>query len=423
MMLPAPQQKPLESKVRFDKFMIKKAFIHSLRSFTGLLIFLAAAAGASGEEPVTTSQEIITAIRPFPPEAQGSVDSMLAFALSPCTNFSPDTVKPLVDFVRQACLTDSGWELPQLNGAAGSAYIMKVRVPLSQYLALNFHPGIPDYAVFPVALRFSACLNSNDMQRAYACIGAGPTGTLQYVTDRITGMEEITPNPESGCYFSYTNSRVFLRCKVDTRDVLFSCAETLAPSSFSNRGILVGPLDQALFYYSEKPGLNVPGMTWMLSQISHSTTLSIYIALNSNETAVATFAWLNAGWKGMNVTRTTHILNSQKNALDCSRRIAQHPKVSAPRLAAIVDDVNTMPPTAIDVEYGKYLAYITMWRDNPKSDFCNTSLLKKLYDPKAAEAIPLSHQRALLVQERIRVLMDRPTWSSRPDSGSLVSRK
>ncbi len=379
-----------------------------------LMLLLIATSGASGKEPVTISKDIVGSMQPFPEAARGSMEALLAFAAKPFTNFSPESVKPLVDFVCQASAEDSGWELPKRDGAAGSAYVVKVKTSLPQYLALNFHPGIPDYAVFPSALRYSASLNSSTMQCAYACIEAGPTGTLPYVTARMTGMEEITPNPESGCYFAYTNSRIFLRCKVAGQEAVFSCAETVSPSSFSNRGVPVGPLDQALFYYSGKPGLNLTGMSWMRSQICHSSTLSVYIALNSNETAVATFAWLNAGWKGMNVTRACHILNSQINTLDFSRRIAQHPKVSASLIASLVDAVETMSPAAVDVEYEKYLAYVRSWRDSSQKKFCYASLLRDLYDPKQTQAIPLSHRRALLVQERVRVLIDLPTWSTPP---------
>jgi len=387
-----------------------------------LMILLTAITGTSGKEPVTISKDIVGSMQPFPSEAKGSVDTLLSFAATPGTHFSPDAVKPLVDFVCQASAEDSGWEMPKRDGAAGSAYVVKVKTSLPQYLALNFHPGIPDYAVFQSALRYSACLNTNTMQYAYDCIATGPTGSLPYVTARMTGMEEITPNPESGCYFSYTNERVFLRCKVAGQEALFSCAETVAPSTFSNRGVPVGPLDQALFYYSGKPGLNITGMSWMRSQISRSTTLSVYIALSSNETAVATFAWLNAGWKGMNVTRACHILNSQKNTLDFSRRIAQHPNVSAALLASIVKAVDTMAPAAVDREYEKYLTYVRTWRDRKQKNFCYAALLQDLYDPKATQEIPLSHRRALLVQERIRALMDLPTWST-ASSAEMVARQ
>ena len=390
-----------------------------LRLFAQLIAVLATCTGSVGVS-AATSEDIVAGMRPLPEATRGALDTLFTFTRTPQCAFSPESVKPLVAFIRQACVTDSGWELPKREGAAGSAYIVKVSTSLPQYLALNFHPGIPDYAVFPAALRYSTCVNSHEMQQAYDCIGAGLTGALPYVSARMTGMEEITPNPESGCYFSYTNSRVFLRCKVDNQDVLFSCAETLAPSTFSNRGVPVGPLPQALFYYSEKPGLNLTGMTWMLSQIIRSQTLSVYIAVNSNETAVATFAWLNAGWKGMNVTRATHILNTQITTLNFSRRIAQHPKVSAPAIAALVADVMAMSPTDVDADYTKYLTYVRTWRDKKNSEFYYSSLLKDLYDPKTTQAMPLSHRRALLVQERIRTLMDSPSWSNMADAATVA---
>ena len=380
----------------------------------GVMVGVSAGAAAVGQPAIgpASTRDIVATMRPFPAKANGAVEAVFDFATGTRPAFTPALVKPLVDFVGTACLTDSGWEMPARHGAAGSAYVVSVQVPLERYLALNFHPGIPDYAVFPGSLRYSAGLYSNEMKRAYASIWAGPTGGQHYVTSRMVGMEEITPNPESGSYFSYTNSRTFVRCKVADRDVLFSCSATLGPSTFSCRGAPVGPLEKALFYYSGKPGVNLSGMTWMLSRITRSTTLSVYIALNSNETAVATFAWLDAGWKGVNVTRASHILNSQRNTLDCSRRIAENPAVSAEGIAAIVDAVNRMPPSAINAAYEDYLAYVRMWRDREGAGFFSRcSLLHTLYDPEANQSVPLSRRRALVIQERVRTLLGCPTCS------------
>lgn len=379
---------------------------------SGAILALATGAGIA-EEPADSRAPDDLALRPFPPEAQGSVDALFAFASGSSATFSPAQTEPLVAFVRDASATDSGWELPERAGAAGAAYIVKVKVPLQQYLDFTFHPGIPDYAFFPATLRYSACLSTGDMESAYARIVAGPTGAQEYATGQMTGMEEITPNPESGGYFSYTNGRTFLRCRVAGRDVLFSCAETLAPSSFSSRGVLVGPLDQALFYYSARPGLNLPGMTWVLSQINRSTTLSVCTAISSNETAVATFAWLKAGWKGMNLTRAHHILNSQRHTLDFSRRIVERPGVTAPVIASLVDTVNGMADTAVNAEYEQYLTYVRTWRDNEqKGRFARSTLLQDLYDAEATQALPMPYRRALLVQERVRTLLGIPTWSA-----------
>ena len=375
---------------------------------------------AAGADSPARADDALT-LQPFPSSARNGIDALFAFAAGGGASFAPEAAATLVDFVQEACKTDSAWELPARAGASGSAYIVKVKVPLQQYLALNFHPGIPDYAVFPASLRYSCCLDAHDMQQAYACIATGPTGSQAYATARMAGMEEITPNPESGGYFSYTNSRTFLRCRVGGRDVLFSCAETLNPSTLSNRGALIGSLEQALYYYSEKPGLNITGMTWVLSQINHSSTLSIYIELNAHETAVATFAWLNAGWKGMNVTRAGHILNSQRNTLNFSRRIAQQPGITAPILAALVSTVEHLPVEAVNTEYERYLAYVRQWRDQgEKGLFSRGTLLQDLYDAKITQTLPVAYRRALLVQERVRGLLGMPTWSAVP--GPLARR-
>jgi len=383
-----------------------------------LTVMVSPAAGRHEPEltgHVSSAKEILDAMRPLPPGAEISIDHLFAFAATPPRlAFNPAREVALVNFVAKACGEDSGWKPASRAGAEGAAYVVTIDAPLSRYLQLNFNPGIPDYAVFPASLRYSTCADSNAMSCVYSAINTGPTGALQVVTGRVTGREEITPNPESGSYFSYTTSRVFIRGAVGGRDVLFSCAETTGPSTLSNRGVLVGPLDQALFYYSEKPGLNLSGMTWMTSQIMHSTTLSVYIALTSNTTAVASFAWLNAGWKGLNVTRSKHILNSQKTTLDFSRKIAQDQRITPEGLTTLVSTVAAMPDSRVNGDYGKYLGYVKAERERCKSGlFAPSSLLEDLYDEKASESIAQPYRRALVIQERVRGLLGIPTWSKK----------
>ena len=366
-------------------------------------------------EQNASSRDIVAHMRPFPAAAQDALAALSTLGTAGRAAFAPGAAQALMTFIHNACGEDSGWVLPARNGAQGAAYVMKIKCPLQQYIAFNFHPDIPDYAVFPASLRYSTCLDPAEMRRVYARIRLGPTGAQECVTGRIDGTEEITPNPESGSYFCYTNSRTFLRGKLAGRDALFSCTEMTAPSALSRRGIPVGSYEQALFYYSDKPGLNLSGMTWMLSRITRSTTLSVYVALSSNETAVASFAWLKAGWKGLNLVRAPHILKSQKATLDYSRRIAQHPGVSAESIAAIVASVRSLSGATVDADYERYLAYVRSWRDDgKKSFFTQRALLQELYDAGAAQVIPAPYRRALLVQERVRTLLGTPTWSAPP---------
>ena len=386
----------------------------------GVILLLLAMVVSRGVSAGCAETPTLT-LQPFPPPLRAAVDSIFAYAEGRAPGFSPAAAKPLVDFVRSASSSDSAWELPEREGASGSAYIITVKTPLHHYLEINFHPQIPDYAVFPTSLRYSACFDCREMKQAYAAILTGPTGTQACATSHLTGWEEITPNPESGGYFAYTNSRTFIRCTIDGQEALFSCSKTLAPSTLSNRGVLVGPLDQALYYYSERPGLNLTGMTWVLSQITRSTTLSIYLATGSNKTAVANFAWLNAGWKGMNVTRATHILNSQHRSIDFSRRLAQTSELTVPLIAGAVEAVQAMPDPAVNAEYCRYLAYVQHWRDSDRKGlFGRSSLLQELYDNRTNELLPMNYRRALIVQERVRSMIGIPTWSA--SIGPLAQR-
>jgi len=371
----------------------------------------------------SSTQDIVDNMRPLPAGAQQSLEALFTAMTADGVPFSPGSGRALIEFVRRACLEDSGWKLASRQGAEGAAYMVKIEAPFQHFLSLNFTPGIPDYAVFPASLRYSTSLDSNALIRVYSLLGAGPAGGQTCVSGRLGGTEEITPNPESGSYFSYTNSRTFNRFSLDGCDVLLSCAQMTSPSTLSNRGAPVGPLNKALYYYSEKPGLNLPGMTWISSQITRSSTLSVYFSLGSNETAAASFAWLNAGWKGMNVIRAHHILHSQITTLDFSRRIAENPDVTAERMAAIVNDASHMSMAGLNTDYNRYLAYVRTCRDNAKPGFlCRSNILQDLYDSEKALTVPIPYRRALIVQEQVRSLLGIATWSAEPNGKTVAMR-
>ena len=360
----------------------------------------------------SSTRDIVENMRPLPADAQCSLEVLYTAMMSGERRPSPRSGQALVNFVRRVCAEDSGWKLDPREGAEGAAYVVRIESSFPRFLALNLDPDIPDYAIFPSSLRYSSCLDTQALSAVYACISRGPTGEGTCVSGRLTGTEEITPNPESGSYYSYTNTRAYARYSRDGCDVLLSCSELTGPSSFSSRGVPVGPADNALFYYSGKPGLNLPGMTWIKSQITRSSTLSLYCSLGSNETVAASFAWLNAGWKGMNVIRARHILNSQINTLDFTRRIAEHPAAAPERLAEILAAVNGMSAPEMDARYRRYLDYVQSWRDGSDRNYAGVGkLLRALYDPTAAATLPPAYRRALIAQEEIRALLGQATWS------------
>jgi len=80
-----------------------------------------------------------------------------------------------------------------------------------------------------------------------------------------------------------------------------------SPSSYSKRGIPVGPPEDALFYFSDKEGVNLTGLKWVKSQMYVSRTISIYVKAPKNQTAVMIFSWLAAGWNQINISKTYQI--------------------------------------------------------------------------------------------------------------------
>ena len=395
---------------------------------------LAAAAGGScaaddalpAADVAVPGAEVVTReLQPLPEAVVKGLDSVVASISASNPALPAADAALLVRFVKTQGANGAVWKLPSRWSAQGACCMLVIPWPLGTYLEMNYHPGIPDHALFPASMRFSGVVSREQAVQAYErCTRAPVPAAHPAAVGRYASVEEIAPNPESGAYFVYTNLRTLARCTLDGSDALFSYGELIPPSSSSKRGVMVGPEDRALFYYSEKPGVNLPGLAWARSQIVLSKSLGVYVSIGPAQTVLAFFTWLDAGWKGVNLTRATHIVHTQQTLLDFIGRLARNPAVTPKRIAAVVAGVATAPQKTIDAEYGRYVTYVKAWRDNGRGGFFSrNSLLASLYDQDVLSRTHDRLRRAIIVQERMRCLLGTPTWSAYTAGADLTMNR
>ncbi|NLF38739.1 hypothetical protein GX586_04800 [bacterium] len=363
---------------------------------------------------------VAAAAQALPDAVEASLTYLWDFMATTNAAFDPARVEAVVSFIATQPTNESDWVPASRGGADGSACIVSLPCALERILALSYEPGIPDYALYAAVLRHSAEVDATEVTDAYAqCAVPAWTDAVALVTRKYLCTEEITPNPESGTYYTYTNVRQMVRCMVGTYDTLFSFTQMLGPSSLSKRGAPVGPPENGLFYFSEKPGISLPGLVWLQSQIRSSRTVTLYIGTGSNSTAFCAFTWMNAGWRGLNVTRSSNILNTQKASMHLIRRIAGTPAATSSNVAAIVRTALAMPASDVNKEYEKYCAYVKEWREKEKGSLLkrvninvNVNTLGAVFDPETLLTMPMHYRRALVIQEHVRELLGMPTWSA-----------
>lgn len=359
---------------------------------------------------------------PLPEEAEAAVTHIMEFVEGTHTTLNFSVITPLVSHIVTYSQSNMAWRLKDRWDAHGAAIFSHSDQPMGPRMRVNFSTRIPDYALFYKTLRYSNALEKDKYRRAIEECVKTSAPSQSYHTASYKSIELTTPNIQSGACYVYTNRRQMIRANILGTNVLFSLARMIDNSSLSTRGILIGPEDKGLYYYSDVNGINIRGLTWVQSRMYVSKSLVIYIDLPNGTTAVGMLSWVNAGWNDVNVTQYYHIYTVLRDAIDTLNNIAWNKNIHPDYTGDAIETIQRLPEKKLEELYKKYCAYVEkcyneqkpskglfgkmkVWEEAPQ--------LVTLYSKKTLADMPESYKKALLVQEYIRSLVGERTWSKK----------
>ncbi len=330
------------------------------------------------------------------------------------TELSISTLQSLGNFILSDNSRTKAWKLKKRWAAEAAATSTILPYKFKEIIPFLFRTNTPDYVtLFPV-LKYSTIRNvENSVSVRKRCVFSVPkTNTIE--SGSFTCIESTTPNLQSGACFTYTNTRTLIRSNINGTDILISASQMHSPSSYSTRGISVGPPEDNLFYISNIEGMNITGLKWARSQIYVSRTLAIYVKSPKNQTVVMLITWLAAGWNNINITKTLQIYEVLEQTLKSLSRIAKKRNELEKVFCTIINKTRKMSDAKVNKIYKKYCDYVSECLKRGKGGTITSKqikLLKSLYNPKTLETMPMKHKKALIIQEKVREILDKPTWS------------
>ena len=352
----------------------------------------------------------------LPRSVETSLEALFAYSDGTSTNIDIAGIQSLTDFVRRECRSGKAWQSVKGNSVYGAAILTVFTNSMQDKLYLNYDPEIPDCVMFPGAIRHSDPLAN--AKHIVETVIRTPLKSNSWAQASYIYKEYNTPNQQSGATYAYTNRKMLVRATVGGRDTMISLSTMLGMSTVSKCGMPIGPAQDNLYYYSNSEGLTLPGFFWMKSRIYYSRSAVIHVELSSNMFAFATITWLGAGWQGLNVTRSFHIYEVLRSIVDYQHRLLNCPEASRTNIYRIARSVNAMPEKAINREYEKYCRYTEQRYNEGKGRLFSLkkpTKLRRWFDKKTLETMPLKFRKALVLQEQIRQLLGTPTWSALPD--------
>lgn len=381
-----------------------------------LLLPVAVVTGADDKDLADLGAEIDAKVdfTAVPPDVETAMTRVLDYMNAPRGTLTLGDLRPLLRFMRSAAATERPWLPADRWKASGAGAVTVLPGPYTKFLDLYYSTNVPDYAIFSSALRYSTNLDPEHFTRVTRSCVLRDIPLNSFAYGKFVCIEETTPNQQSGTAYHYTNERIFVHANVAGTPVFISFANMIGRSSFGLRGLPVGPAEHHLYYYSKLSGTNLRGLNWVKPIMYVSKTLVMHMPLSSNTTAALGFSWVSAGWKGLNVTRSHHIYPVILTAHERKATLARDPRVTYTSLSALTQQADSLSPAQINARYAAYCTYVKQWRDKvPRSltSFYGPTSLRDLYDEKALAEMSLPHRRALILQESVRRLLGRPTWS------------
>lgn len=242
------------------------------------------------------------------------------------TNFDPQAVGPVLDFVAGAKDAGALYYANTISGLTPAYYDFEVNRDLKTIVQYAFNPDIPAVATMPSSARLFLWMDSGmNKQRA---------PKIERYLDRLDSpvvihdfqAVQITPDLNSGAYYSYQLYQALLLFKHRGRNVLVSASKQMDASTVGKKGYVLGDDNDWDYVYSGKTGLTIPALGWVRSYMYDSSAINIYYEIEPGAPVVrcAMFKWLKAGWFDINMVKKTHIYRGLKRFADTFKKILEY---------------------------------------------------------------------------------------------------
>lgn len=289
-----------------------------------------------------------------------SLYSELEYLLTlPTSNadIAPEKLSQIIAFVSSS-VAGSSMALEDREKASGAFYAFTLRGDLDRVVDYVYNPDIPVYVTMPSSIREQEWEDpaTRDALRLL------PKALEQGKTLLVRGSEReiITPDANTGGYYSYSQDRAVAVFEGPTGPVLVSVGCQTKPSDIGRKGYVVGEDSDWNYLYSEETGLTKTGLGWVDSYMYNAHSIIVFVTDSSSGTIhVGSFKWLNAGWAKVNMVKQSHIINGIKRFTADFKTVLESSRLpDAGELAAMYKELASGSMETLRQMVAPYLAAI-----------------------------------------------------------------
>ncbi len=299
--------------------------------------------------------------RRLPEDIQSGLQYLMALNSSPQERtVAPRQLTTLVEFILEDKPSDDqyyGASDPLLDPIVYHEF--ELRRPLSTILEYAFHPKIPSHVFALSSVRHAFWKEVDGRSQPL------PSDIVRHLDELSTPLvihgiehEEITPDLNSGAYYSYDLARTLIMCRVTGRKVWISLARQRDKSDVGRKGIVLGPDEDWDYLYTGEKGIDKMGLGWVESYMYEGFSAIVIIQENDDQPRVrcGIFRWLRAGWNDLNFVRRSHIRRGLERYAETFRQILESPRLPSPdQISAAAATIGAMSAEQLHDRGRQYL--------------------------------------------------------------------
>ena len=328
----------------------------------GLRKFLVATMVITFVIPLIAGQSIAIENPPagkITPTVEGGVDYLIDYMYS--EDKSPIDIRKIeniIDFVGSSDKDKSSYSPRGWKKTTSIYQGFDIDMDFISLLKYTLNPHIPSQVFRPSSLRYSYWKDINGEKKELPILWEGLDKLGKPVVVRGTEHETITPDTNTGAYYSYDMKRILILCRHKGRAALISISMQLDPSEVGKKGAVLGHDEDWNYFYSDIDGLTKKGLGWASSYIYRSFSISVYYEKEAGKPGISygIFKWLRAGWAGMNMVKKEHLATGIKRFARDLKFVIENPKLPSPQvLGRTFSDMQALPDAEMRKEAGKYI--------------------------------------------------------------------
>ncbi|WP_051327997.1 hypothetical protein [Desulfatirhabdium butyrativorans] len=360
-----------------------------------------------------------------PPDVVSALERLVQIAATQTGSVDLPNTEALLAYSETEPAAGPGVGIPDFSNATSALYRFRIRQSLGRIIEIGFHPEIPAFILSPSSVRIAYWKSVDGEQQPLPKLRpllATPLQTPFVV--RGVEHEEITPDQFTGTYYAYDVNRLLLLMKYHGRNVLISVSRQKDISDVGKKGAVLGKDEDWTYLYSGENGMNTRGLGWVNSYMYAAGTVMIFDEISTDPPQVrcTIFKWLRAGWSGINMVQTHHILAGMDRYAKSFKQIAESRTLpEADEMVRVFQRINGMGEETLREKTRQYYRQLSL--SMAQTTGAATEFLSKYFGENSLslQKMDIEQMRSLVVLEVLKMWMGKVGWTSLFD-GSMEPR-